>query len=138
MNLICRTIMLISVFCNLISGCITLEDVQNINSDKTLNLNDIVYNHKAGFHVIQILSDGTVLASHSGYVHYVINNNTGIRVDTGTESFLDIHVIPLRDDYVDGQALRIGYYQYIGNYKYTTIENKERIVRQYKEIVKDE
>ena len=120
----------------LLGGCVTtLESVQNTKCDAILNVDDVVYNSTTGFKVFQILSDGTVLASHPGYIRYVINGNTGIRADIGKESFLDIHVIPLQTDYVDGQALRVGYYKYIGNYKYTTVEKKERTIRQFLEVL---
>ena len=75
----------------LLGGCVTtLESVQNTNCDAILNVDDVVYNSTTGFKVFQILSDGTVLASHPGYIRYVINGNTGIRADIGKESFLDI------------------------------------------------
>ena len=96
---------------------------------------DVVYNNTTGFKVFQILEDGSILASHPGYVHYRVNHNTGIRADLGETNFLDIHVIPLQSDYVDGQALRCGYYKYIGNYKYKTVEGKMRTIRQYLEVV---
>ena len=123
----------------LFGGCTTtLESVQNTDSDRILTVNDVVYNNTTGFKVFQILTDGTVLASHPGYIRYVINGNTGIRSDIGSESFLDIHVIPLHTDYVDGQALRVGYYKYVGIYKYTTVEKKERIIRQFLEVLDKE
>ena len=100
------------------AGCtITLESVQNAHSRETFNINDVVYNNTTGFKVIQILEDGSILAWHPGY------------------NFLHIHVIPLQSDYVDGQALRCGYYKYIGNYKYKTVEGKMCTIRQYLEVV---
>ena len=120
----------------LFAGCTTtLESVQNTHSRETFNINDVVYNNTTGFKVFQILEDGSILASHPGYVHYSVNHNTGIRADLGETNFLDIHVIPLQSDYVDGQALRCGYYKYIGNYKYKTVKGEMRTVRQYLEVV---
>ena len=102
----------------LFAGCTTtLESVQNTDSRETFNINDVVYNNTTRFKVFQILEDGSILASHSGY------------------NFLDIHVIPLQSDYVDEQALRCGYYKYIGNYKYKTVKGKMRTIRQYLEVV---
>ena len=125
----------LSLSLSLFTGCATtLESVQDTRSTKTLNINDVVYNDTAGFKVFQILTDGSILASHPGYIHYSVNSNTGIRADLGKTNFLDIHVIPLQSNYVDEQALRQGYYKYIGNYKYETIKGKQRTIRQFLEV----
>jgi hypothetical protein len=42
--------------------------------------------------------------------------------------------IKTEEEYVDGQSLRPGYYEYIGTYTYTTVQNARATVRMYRKL----
>lgn len=112
----------------------TLLKVQNVEGPGPYQ-NEVVKNSaRDGFKVFQILDDGRVLATHPGFQYYKINPQTGVRADTHSESFLDLRVKPLTNDYVDEQALKTGYYRYIGVFEYTTKRDKVRKIRDYEEV----
>ena len=116
-------------------GCIrTLCEVQSTCGEGP-RLNEIVRNEACdGFKVSQIQEDGRLMVKHDGLQHYEINRDTGIRADTFKESFLELRVKPLVDDYVDGQPLKTGYYRFVGVYEYQNLLNKKRRIRDYVEV----
>jgi len=116
-------------------GCMrTLSAVQNTRGEGPL-MNEVVSNRaQDGFKVFQVCDDGRIMVDHNGWQHYQINEHTGVRADTYSESFLDLRVQPLVSDYVDEQPLRTGLYKYVGVYEYQTVEKKKRRIRDFIEV----
>lgn len=109
----------------LICGCNTMTSPQS-----TFERGEIV-NHG-------IFDDAIVVAQvvSTNVVHAYSVSDAGFTYD------LRIAILPLSDDYVNGQHIRRGYYEYLGPYTYVTIKDgkgndeQTNTIRLFREIVK--